>query len=119
PLSGRFTVFRPALAQLDRGLPLVRIISFDVTALVEPLPEQVLVVEVFFCGLNDNLGPSQAVLLPVEATFDHPPQNAGPFSAQFFFQLPVRLPRKWNDVEPSTGRIVNILQDRLVIANDG
>ena len=70
----------------------------------DPAAQCVLRVEIFFRGIGDCLGWSQADVLPVQTAIDRPTQDPGPFGLEPFRQSFVALLRR---VRTEKGSMLN------------
>ena len=88
---------------------------------VHPLGEGVFRVQVGLCRLSYGLRRVEALVEPVNAAFDRPPENPAPFCTKLLAEIMVALigrdgDREWYEMEAPADRLVDGAQARLMIA---
>src|SRR3954469_8142359 len=119
--AGGLRIGRPACKEICTSLPLVIVAGIDLTLVLEPLSEHILVLEVVVGRFEDARGAHEAVPLPVETTLNHPSQDPGPFSLELLLKMAIRLVRlacEWHDMEAASYGLIYVAQHRLVIADE-
>src|SRR5258705_7222362 len=92
-----------------------------VTALFEPMAEQILLFKILIRSCDNTLRPDESIGQPVETALNHPSKNAGPFDPKLGLQLLIGFFRLWrerNDIETAAESLIYILQGRLIVAYD-
>src|SRR5262245_38566295 len=88
---------------------------------MKPVIEHVLIAEVLLSCGNDAGRLYQAIPLPIQASLDHPLQDAGSLSQQLLLQLSVRLSRLvfegHNEKAPARS-FVHVTQNGLVVPDN-
>ena len=91
PCTHRWPRTIPATLEQGRGQHLLPLVSDHLQALLKPVAHGVLRGEILSRGLPHRRRRGESVLLPLEATVDHPLQDLRPLGLELFGKLGIPL----------------------------